>query len=125
MTKIKRIKIMALTMGLLVCMLAIGVFAGVDTETIRDNVDSSVILGSVYINVKPSTIYAETTASYPSYSSSDYVLIAATGCPGVTNVGSNYTTAWTQGTGSFSSGIADGSIRRGIYSGSNSAWAAA
>ncbi len=85
-------------MLMLVCILTINVFASVNTG---DVLNGNVVCGSVYINAKTSSVYAETNANSSALSSLDYVSVAAAG-DSKTNIGLSYMNAWVSVTGTFS-----------------------
>ena len=91
-------------------LLSTSIFAATSTGDVKNG---STSYGSVYINAKSSSIYAETSASSSGVLDTDSVSISASDCEGKTNTGKNYTTAWTSASGSFSgSKSASGSIVR-------------
>lgn len=120
MKKTKKIKIMAVSMILLICMLATGIFA---VKSNADLKNGTKIGGNAYINVTSKSIYAETSANSSGIYDSDFVYVASDVGSKV-NVGKTFTTAYVTADGSFSGiYIAYGEIKRGDYyhSGSTSA----
>lgn len=87
------------SMVLLSCMLATSALAAVSNGEVKNG---STVYGSVYLNAKTSSIYAETSANSSGTLDTDSVTVSASNCSPVTNTGKNYTTAYTSTSGSFS-----------------------
>jgi len=87
------------SMVLLSCMLATSALAATSNGAVKNG---STTYGSVYLNAKSSSIYAETSANSSGTLDTDSVTISASNCTPVTNTGKNYTTAYTSVSGSFS-----------------------
>ncbi len=108
MAKRKSSKIMSAI--LVACALTTSVFAATSSSDVTND-DTS--YGSVFLNAKSSSIYAETSASSSGVLPTDCVQVSASHCETTTNTGKNYTTAWTSASGSFSgSKTAAGTIVR-------------
>lgn len=113
-----RKKLIALFMGcLLMVIMPLAVQASVSTADLKNG---SVIKGDVYINVKTSSVYAETNAT----STTTYISVSATNCPFNDN-STGHTTCYTTGSGvpQGQSGTVAGTARIGgvTYSGATSA----
>ena len=113
-----RKKLLVLLMAcLLAISLPIAVHASVSTGDLKSGSD---VKGDVYINVKTSSIYAETTA----ISTTTYISVSATNCAFKDNYTGN-TTCYTTGSGlpTGQSGTVAGTARIGgvTYSGATSA----
>jgi len=108
--------------ALLICLAILisgNVYASTNNATIYNNSGDVIPIGEVYINVKYSSVYAETSASVSFTGPNDNISVSAAGV-NESHSGSNYTSAYVYVTGSFTSCGASGSLRRGNYSGSAS-----
>ena len=106
--------------ALLICLAVLiggNVYASTNSETIYNESGIAIPIGEVYINVKYSSVYAETTASVSFTGPNDSISVSAAGST-ASHTGSNYTSAYVYVSGSFTSCSASGSLRRGNYSGS-------
>lgn len=114
MKKTKKIRILAVAIALIICMLTVGVFANSSTADVKNG---SIRYGTVYINAKSYNIYADTVADSSGIKDDDYVYVQ-TGVGYKMNEGINYTTEYVSVDGSFSDGdFVVGAIKRDtIYS---------